>query len=307
MNIHDLEAFVAVVETGSIVGASTRLHLTQPGVTRRVQNLEEALSTPLLDRQSKPLKPTAAGRETYERGRRVLRSLEDLRASVTPDGDGSGELRLGVMSYLSEAALSRPLDRLRAAFPGLSLRIATGWTPRLLEQAARSELDAVAVCLADGAHPPEELGGEELGLQRVLLVAARRLGVPQPATLADLARFPWVMNETGCGFRATIRQRFEAAHLALNVAIEAPSAALRLSLVARGLGIGIITPMALANSGFTDPAREDRVEIIEVDDFRPQARTWLLHRPPIGRLARPLQVFGEGLREALASPDALAS
>ncbi|TIP36087.1 MAG: LysR family transcriptional regulator, partial [Mesorhizobium sp.] len=79
MNIHDLEAFVAVVETGSIVGASARLNLTQPGVTRRVQNLEERLATPLLDRQSKPLKPTASGREAYEHGRRVLRSLEDLK------------------------------------------------------------------------------------------------------------------------------------------------------------------------------------------------------------------------------------
>jgi DNA-binding transcriptional LysR family regulator len=68
MNIHDLEAFVAVVETGSIVGASARLNLTQPGVTRRIQNLEERLGTALLDRQSKPLKPTSSGREAYEHG-----------------------------------------------------------------------------------------------------------------------------------------------------------------------------------------------------------------------------------------------
>lgn len=43
MNTHDLVAFVAVVETGSIVAASARLNLTQPGVTRRIQNLEEML------------------------------------------------------------------------------------------------------------------------------------------------------------------------------------------------------------------------------------------------------------------------
>ena len=43
MNSHDLEAFAAVVETGSIVGASRRLHLTQPGISRRVQSLEEVL------------------------------------------------------------------------------------------------------------------------------------------------------------------------------------------------------------------------------------------------------------------------
>jgi len=63
MNTRDLEAFLAVVETGSIVGASARLHLTQPGVSRRIQSLEEQLGVSLLDRQSKPLKPTAAGRE----------------------------------------------------------------------------------------------------------------------------------------------------------------------------------------------------------------------------------------------------
>jgi DNA-binding transcriptional LysR family regulator len=68
MNTRDLEAFLAVVETGSIVGASARLHLTQPGVSRRIQSLEEQLGVALLDRQSKPLKPTAAGRETYMTG-----------------------------------------------------------------------------------------------------------------------------------------------------------------------------------------------------------------------------------------------
>ncbi len=50
MNTHDLVAFVAVVETGSIVAASARLNLTQPGVTRRIQNLEEMLGAQLLDR-----------------------------------------------------------------------------------------------------------------------------------------------------------------------------------------------------------------------------------------------------------------
>ena len=72
MNLRDLEAYVAVVETGSIIGASARLNLTQPGVTRRIQNLEDGLGAVLLDRQSKPLRPTNAGREAYEQGLRVL-------------------------------------------------------------------------------------------------------------------------------------------------------------------------------------------------------------------------------------------
>jgi DNA-binding transcriptional LysR family regulator len=297
MNFRDLEAFVAVVETGSIVAASARLNLTQPGVTRRIQNLEDGLAAALLDRQSKPLRPTAAGREAYEHGRRVLRSLDDLRAGVAPGGEVQGEFRLGIMPYLSEAALAEPFDRLRREFPKLTLRITSGWSPRLVEQVARSELDAAALCLTDGMRPPEELVGDELGTQSVLLVAAHSLGVPRPARLADLAQFPWVMNETGCGFRTFLRQRFDAARLPFRVAVEALGADLRLSLVARGLGIGIMTPAA-----FADSVWRDQVEVIDCPEFRPQVRAWLLHRPPAGRLARPIAVFREALAEGLWGP-----
>lgn len=302
MNIPDLEAFVAVVETGSIVAASARLNLTQPGVTRRIQNLEEGLGAALLDRQSKPLKPTPAGREAYEQGRRVLRSIEDLRSSVAPDGEVRGEFRLGVMPHLSEAALSVPLDQMRAAFPQLTLRITSGWSPRLVEQVARSELDAAALCLVDGASPPEDLVAEDLGIQPMLLVAAPGLGVPRPASLADLSRFPWIMNESGCGFRAFIRRRSEAARLPFRVGVEALSVDLRMSLVARGLGIGILTPAAFADSRW-----QGAVEVIDAPEFRPQGRCWMLHRPPAGRLALPIAAFRDGLAEALALPSSFSS
>ncbi|MDQ0468033.1 LysR family transcriptional regulator [Labrys wisconsinensis] len=294
MNIRDLEAFVAVVETGSIVAASARLNLTQPGVTRRIQNLEQGLEAALLDRQSKPLRPTAAGREAYEHGRRVLRSLEDLKAGVGADAGARGEFRLGIMPYLSDAALALPLDRLRAAFPRLTLRIASGWSQRLLERVVGSELDAAAVCLPDGVSPPEELTAEDLGTQAVLLVAAPALGVPRPASFEALSRFPWVMNESGCGFRAFIRHSFEASRLPFVVGVEALSADLRMSLVARGLGIGVVTPAAFAGSPW-----RTAVEVIDAPDFRPSLRSWLLHRPPAGRLARPIALFRETLLESL--------
>ena len=86
MNTHDLVAFVAVVETGSIVAASARLNLTQPGVTRRIQNLEELLGTQLLDRLSKPLKPTSAGHAAYEHGRRDP-TYDTLRKLVEAAGE----------------------------------------------------------------------------------------------------------------------------------------------------------------------------------------------------------------------------
>ena len=294
MNIHDLEAFVAVVETGSIVAASARINLTQPGITRRIQNLEDSLGIKLLDRQSKPLKPTAAGREAYEHGRRVLRSLDDLKAGVSPGGEIGGEFRLGVMPYLSEAALSAPLDQLRSQFPQLTLRIISGWSPELIDQVAHSQLDAATVCLPEGLPPPDDVVGDILGVHSVIIVASPSLGVPKAPKLDELSRFPWIMNQSGCGFRAFIHHRFEAERLPFDVAVEAMSADLRMSLIARGLGIGVLTPAALADSRW-----RNSVEVIEPPDFNPKVVNWLVHRPPAGRLARPIATFGEALTEAL--------
>jgi DNA-binding transcriptional LysR family regulator len=294
MNTHDLVAFVAVVETGSIVAASTRLNLTQPGVTRRIQNLEAMLGTELLDRLSKPLKPTAAGHQAYEQGRRVLRMLEDLRSGVADDGVVRGEFRLGISPYLSESGLAGPLDLLRAEFPALAVRVISGWSPHQVERVSRNELDAAAICLPDGMAPPEDLVGDDLGSQPVVFVVARDMKVPKQVSMEDLSRKPWVINQDGCGFRGALKRRFDAAHLPFHVAVEALDSELRLSLVARGMGVGLVTPIALKQS----PLR-NKLKLLKTPDFNPAIRAWIVHRAPAGRLARPIKAFRDALDREL--------
>ncbi|MET3415132.1 LysR family transcriptional regulator [Methylobacterium sp. 1030] len=298
MNIRDLEAFLAVVETGSIVAASGRLHLTQPGVSRRVQALEALLRTTLLDRQSKPLKPTPAGREAYEHGRRMLRAFEDLRAALAPDGVVRGELRVGVTPYVSEIALTPALDRLRGAFPELTLRVTTGWPDQLVAQLRRGEIDVAAYCLPAGLDAPDDLEGAALDLQPLLVVAPRDLQLPSPATLQDLARYPWLINQDGCGFRSVLRRRFEQERLPFHIGVEALSSDLRLSLVARGVGISLATRAAIEGS----PARA-QLRIVPVRDFEPRVRAWIAHRPPAGRLAGPIGCLREALAAAFEPSD----
>jgi DNA-binding transcriptional LysR family regulator len=294
MNTHDLVAFVAVVETGSIVAASARLNLTQPGVTRRIQNLEEMLGTELLDRLSKPLRPTAAGHQAYEHGRRVLRMLDDLRSGVADDGIVRGEFRLGISPYLSESGLSGPLDLLRAEFPALAVRVVSGWSPNQLDRVSRNELDAAAICLPDGTAPPDDLVGDDLGSQPVVFVVARDMKVAKQVSLQDLSRMSWVINQDGCGFRGALKRHFDAAHLPFNVAVEALDSELRLSLVARGLGVGLVTPIALKQS----PLRS-KLKVLRTPDFNPVVRAWVVHRPPAGRLARPIKTFRDALDREL--------
>jgi DNA-binding transcriptional LysR family regulator len=294
MNTRDLEAFLAVVETGSIVRASARLHLTQPGVSRRIQSLEEQLGVALLDRQSKPLKPTAAGRETYAHGRRVLRVLDDLKTGLSPEGLVSGDFRLGISPYLSEVGITAIADRLRDSFPDLMLRITIGWPEQLLGQLRGGEIDVAAFCLPEGLDPPTEIEADSLDIQPLFVVAPRSLDLPSPATLQDLSPLPWIINQDGCGFRSAIQRRFEQKRLSLRIGIEVLSSDLRLSLVARGLGITLATRSAVESS----PLR-DALQIIPVQDFEPRVRAWIVHRPPVGRLLKPVECLRGALEAAI--------
>jgi transcriptional regulator, LysR family len=302
MNSRDLEAFVAVVETGSIVAASVKLNLTQPGVTRRVQSLEAFLGGQLLDRNAKPLRPTPAGRGAYDYGRRVLQGIEDLRSEVAPGQEVRGEMRLGLATYFSDTALCDTIDEVRRVYPGLSLRVAAAWSPHLIEQVQRGELDAASICLPDGVAPPDALMAQDLGTQRAFFVAARSLAVPVDARLGDLARHPWIVSQDGCGFRSIIKRRLESEHLPFKVAVESLSLDLRMALIARGLGIGIATAASIGSDKWSGA-----VEAIDTRDFQPSVRCWLVYRQSLGRLERPLRVFRdaieasistEGLREA---------
>lgn len=291
MNTRDVRAFVAVVDTGSIVQAAAQLHLTQPGVTRRVQSLEALLGIELLNRQSKPLRPTAAGLEIYRKGRDLLDAEASLLALARTDTEPTGEFRLGMPPYLAERALAGPIDQLRLRFPGLTLRIHSSWSPGLMEQVEQGQLDVSAVLLSESSPPPQAMTAHAFDRQPIRIVAAPSLGLRGRVSLKDLSAFPWVLSQNGCGMRSTLRRTMEERGLPCNVGVEAFGSDLQLSLVARGTGIGIVTPDLLAAS----PYRK-QVKVLTVTDFQMDMIAWLIHRALPPRLEVPVALLLEQLR-----------
>lgn len=291
MNTRDISAFVTVVETGSIVQAAAALHLTQPGVTRRVQSLESLLGIELLDRQSKPLRPTAAGKEVYQKGRQILHAEADLMASVREDIEPFGELRLGMPPMLADMALATPVDALRGAFPKLTLRIQGGWSPGLVEQVEQGALDVAAIVYSEGVAPPIGMIASAFKRQTIKVVASPKLGLKSRVSLSELAAHPWVLSQNGCGMRSTVRQAIEGQGLHFNVGVEAFGSDLQLSLVSRGAGIGLITSDALAAS-----RHRDELKVLSVKDFKTDVISWLVHRPLPNRLQKPVQLLLDELK-----------
>src|SRR2546428_401537 len=94
-------------------------------------------------------------------------------------------------------------------------------------------------------RPPDEAArsppaGASLGRDPLVLAASRRLGLPRVLTLADAARESWVLNPGGCGGRAALEQTLARVGAPLRVAVETYGLELQLSLVARGVGLGLL-------------------------------------------------------------------
>lgn len=71
MNLEQLNCFIAVVEEGSISGGARRLNLTQPPVSLQIKNLERRCGLRLLERGSRRIRLTEAGKSLYETAKRI--------------------------------------------------------------------------------------------------------------------------------------------------------------------------------------------------------------------------------------------
>ncbi|MDB6061699.1 MAG: LysR family transcriptional regulator [Verrucomicrobiaceae bacterium] len=296
MNTRDLHAFVAVVETGSIVRAATILHLTQPGVTRRIQSLESLLGIALLDRDAKPLRPTAAGQEVYQRGRRLLESVEEFKLLGHADQEPTGELRLGVPPFLADMALAEPIDRLRERYAQLRLRIHSAWSIGLVQRLEQNTLDMAVVAVGAQTLIPPSCISHRICKQPIHVIAAAALNLPKRPSLQTLSDFDWVLSQDGCGMRTALRHTMERQGLPFEITVETFAAELQLSLVARGAGLGLITPDLLAASCY-----RSKLKILDVPEFKSSVEFCLIHRPLPPRLQGASELLLEEMKKVMAT------
>jgi DNA-binding transcriptional LysR family regulator len=294
MNLIDLEAFVSVVDRGSIVAAAADLHLTQSAVTRRIQNLEDALGSPLLDRQTRPLQLTRAGQETYEFAKPVLSSVNDLKTGIMDGGEPSGDFRFGMSRSLGDLAIGLPIRRLRADLPKVRIQAFVQWSGVLLERLATRTLDCAVVLLPEGNTPPASLMSECIGATPFIIVAAKSTRLSQPATLEELASNAWVLNPHGCSARQFLEAAFLQRGLPFVSAVEAEGYELHLSLISDGVGLGLVMPQVLQSS-----ALRKRIKSVTVKGLSPMQNVWILHSKHIGRLAPAVRSVREAVKQQL--------
>jgi DNA-binding transcriptional LysR family regulator len=123
MDLDELRAFLAVVETGSLVAAARSVRFARATLRRRLDELEARVGIPLLTRSGDGLVPTPAGELLAKRARTILQDVGALISAVrsvpSEDRDPSGLLRVVVAAGLPPAVVMMTTSMLAEQFPRL--------------------------------------------------------------------------------------------------------------------------------------------------------------------------------------------
>jgi DNA-binding transcriptional LysR family regulator len=142
LELQQLRQIIALAEHGSFVRAAAALHISQPALSRSVQNLERRFGSELFLRSASGVVPTDLGRLYIERARDVLRMAVELdREAVTHGTMGAGRVAVGGGPFPSESVLAPAVVRFVAQFPRISVKLLTRDWDELLRELRSRELD----------------------------------------------------------------------------------------------------------------------------------------------------------------------
>ncbi len=121
INFDQLRTFLSVVRLGGVRKASIGLNLTQPAVTARIKNLEDALACELFDRSASGMRLTRRGERLLTYAEQFERLSEMVEKEVIAPEDTEGHLRLGVSETIAQCWLPEFISRLHGTFPKLDI------------------------------------------------------------------------------------------------------------------------------------------------------------------------------------------
>lgn len=147
MDIRQIEYFVEVAKQLSFTKAAAALHVSQPSISKAIQNFEAELGVPLFYRSSKQLELTDAGQAVLINSMQVLESFQNLRSELTDLMQlKKGQIRIGIPPIVGAEFFSKLISVYKEQNPYIEILLTEVGTKRIREEIETGELDIGLVC-----------------------------------------------------------------------------------------------------------------------------------------------------------------
>jgi DNA-binding transcriptional LysR family regulator len=239
MDFFQLEAFLAVVQSGSFSGAAKIVHRTQPAVSQVIRKLEQEVGEPLFDRSSRDGRLTDAGRVLQDYAQKMLNLRGEARASLKELGQFQRGTLVMAANEFTSLYLLRVLEEYRRFSPMIKVTV-----QRALASSIAAQIANHTVELGVLSFRPENAELQSIVVFRDELVLVVPPGHPlagaRSASIRQLGAESFVAHNVVSPYRLKVLEAFKRHKTPLNMDVEMPTIEAIKRFVAAGNGVALV-------------------------------------------------------------------
>ena len=191
MKLNQLRDLVAIVERGSLRGASRYLGVAQSGLTRSIRNLEHELGQPMFEREARGMVLTPMGRLFYQRASSAMNELRRADEEIAQAQGGTlGTVVAGLSIMPHLGMLPGALGPFRQRYPGVTLKIIEGLYPAIEPGLRNGSIDFY-IGAASQAAPAPGLISDVLFENTRIVVGRKGHPLASARSLKELSKADW--------------------------------------------------------------------------------------------------------------------
>lgn len=292
--IAQLEAFFWTVRLGSLSKAASHLHMSQPTISLRLRDLEQALNLKLFQRNGRGLAATPDGLALLPRAAALLEEADKIMLQTDPEVV-TGSIRVGFAEGFAMTCLPTLLETVRADYPLLKAEYVVSISYELERELNDRHLD-LAVLVNPIGRPGMRL--VPLGVQDTAWVASTRWKLGPDVRPADLYRLPIVSNQPRSAMFRQIKDWFATAGLEPVRHDLCNSVAVIGHLVSSGVALGVL-PVRMMEA----EVRAGLVDVLRPTPELNHGRVYASY--PEGGLTGPVSAMLKSIQKSLDAIDYL--
>ena len=249
MDFRHVRTFVTVAELGSVSKAALRLHVTQPALSRQIQDFQQELGLKLFDRVGRGLVLTSEGEQLLPECRALLTHAETIgeRAKTLQRGD-TGTLNVAASPVQIEAVLSGFLHRYAERYPKVDVRVVEAVGPDILTMLERGDIH-LGILLHAVQVEDRPFGRHEVPPVELLAVChpSLRIKLGKTIDVRALASYPLLLLDSGFVVRKTFDAVCRVAKLKPKIVMESRAPSNLLALAEAGHGVAVVPSVVLTH------------------------------------------------------------
>ena len=267
-----LRVFAAVVAERGFSGAAKALHLSQPAISLQIKELESACGLPLLERASRRVRPTEAGREILRAAHAVERELKAAEDALSAlKGLKGGQLTVAVISTAQYFA-PRLISEFCRRHADVKLRLDVCNREAMLRHLAEDDID-----IAIMGRPPDEIEAraEPFAPNPHVAIAApdHRYVGRRRLPVSALLNEPFIAREPGSGTRILTDGLFAKHNLEFSPTLVMSSNETVKQAVMAGMALSVLSLHTLARE-----VAAGAIAVLDVEVLPIVRRWYLVHR-----------------------------